>query len=205
MGSYVAFEGLYGAGKTTAIARLVAGLGERGVALQTFEWNSTPVAAASVELKKEWRLDACSLLFLEMADFHIVMRDGLDDALAGPEICIGDRSVYSAMVRSILRGADPTWVGAVTRAGRSPDLVVYLDVPPDVCTMRRMQNDRPWNGYVSGEDFLDEQISDTRFYAYQRAMDGCYRNILPAASTLYFDPNDGDEALMSKLLEFWGN
>lgn len=146
-GTYVAFEGLEGCGKSTHVARLAERLG----AVATREPGGTPVGAAlraamldPTNTSLSPRAEALLMAADRAQHVAEVVRPALD---AGRHV-VSDRSVYSSLayqghgrrlgedaVRRINDWAlDGTW----------PDLVVLIDVPLDVLAerMKKRELDR---------------------------------------------------------------
>ena len=192
-GAYWAMEGLYGAGKTTLLETLHRQLLERGASVAMVEWNSTSIARAAVPFKESGALSPEALLLVELADFAIVLKTQIMPAIDAGKIVLGDRSVYSAIARATVRGADRRWADNVTSFARDPSGIFYLDVPIETCVARRITQGRPWHGIMSGEDFLSPQLGPAeRFTLYQQMLDAKYREIMPTGVVRFVDPGAPD-------------
>lgn len=146
-GTYVAFEGLEGCGKSTHVARLAERLG----AVATREPGGTPVGAAlraAMLDPANTSLSPRAEALLMAADRAQHVAEVVRPALEAGRHVVSDRSVYSSLayqghgrrlgedaVRRVNDWAlDGTW----------PDLVVLIDVPLDVLAerMKKRELDR---------------------------------------------------------------
>ena len=57
-------------------------------------------------------------------------------ALKSGFVVLMDRYIYTAYVRDSVRGNDIEWVKNLYSYAPKPDLVFYLDVPPDILIKR---------------------------------------------------------------------
>lgn len=143
-GTYVAFEGLEGCGKSTHVARLAERLG----AVATREPGGTPVGAAlraAMLDPANTSLSPRAEALLMAADRAQHVAEVVRPALEAGRHVVSDRSVYSSLayqghgrrlgedaVRRVNDWAlDGTW----------PDLVVLIDVPLDVLAERMKKRD----------------------------------------------------------------
>lgn len=137
--SYIAFEGAEGCGKSTHAARLAATLD----GVLTREHGGTPIGLmirAIVADPAHTELTAKAEALLIAADRAQHLAEVVEPALAAGRHVVSDRSVYSALAyQGYGRGLPLDIVRAVNDwaiAGRWPDLVLYLDVPPELLAKR---------------------------------------------------------------------
>jgi len=140
-GLLIVLEGLDRAGKTGAHAHLVEALNaarpDSAVGLR-FPDYATDIGKIILRyLKRETELDdhAVHLLF---AANRQETKARMHALLAAGTTIVLDRYVYSGAAYSIAKGLDATWCCAVDqRSGLpGPDLVLYLDVSPQVAAAR---------------------------------------------------------------------
>lgn len=139
---FIVLEGLDGAGTTTQCARLAAWLRDAGhEVVETRQPSDGPVGRlVRSALRREWgadddRLppDALALMFAADRLHHIA--DLVEPALRRGAFVLSDRYVHSSLA---YQGSecDVAWVHEINRHARVADLVVFVDVPVDVCLER---------------------------------------------------------------------
>jgi dTMP kinase len=141
-GSYIAFEGAEGCGKSTHAARLAEELG----AVLTREQGGTPIGAlvrAIVLDPANTALDVRAEALLNAADRAQHLTEVVGPALAAGRHVVSDRSVYSTLAYQGYGRRLP--LDEVRRInewairGRWPDLVVLIEVPEEQLA-RRMRH-----------------------------------------------------------------
>jgi dTMP kinase len=132
-GLLVAIEGIDGAGKTTQVRRLAAALSAQGrEVLATKEptngkWGAKiRLSASTGRLPLEEELHA----FLEDRKEHV--RDELLPALQSGKVVVVDRYYLSNVAYQGARGKDPVEIFRRNAFAPVPDLLIILDVAPDV-------------------------------------------------------------------------
>ncbi len=148
-GRYVALEGIEGTGKSS-VARFLSGrLRENGAPVtEVREPGGTPAGEAirSILLSHEFRLDPWTEALLLAAARAQLAAEVVRPARARGEWVISDRSVYSSLAyQGGARNLGVADVRAVNEAGLEgtwPDLVVLLDVSPEVGLARQQVADR---------------------------------------------------------------
>ena len=146
-GCYIAFEGTEGSGKSTHARRLAAELD----AVLTFEHGGTPIGAlirAILADPAHTEMTDKSEALLIAADRAQHVDQVVQPALAAGSHVVSDRSIYSSLAyQGYGRGLPLDEVRAVNEwaiGGCWPDLVVLLDVSPELAAqrMRRRELDR---------------------------------------------------------------
>lgn len=148
-GRYVALEGIEGTGKSS-VARFLSGrLRQNGAPVtEVREPGGTPAGEAirSILLSHEFRLDPWTEALLLAAARAQLAAEVVRPARARGEWVISDRSVYSSLAyQGGARSLGVADVRAVNEAGLGgtwPDLVVLLDVSPEVGLARQRVADR---------------------------------------------------------------
>ncbi|OKP05635.1 dTMP kinase [Xenorhabdus eapokensis] len=146
---FIVIEGLEGAGKTTAIQTVVETLKQQGISdlVLTREPGGTPLAEKLRELIKqgvegESLTDKAELLMLYAARVQLV-ENIIKPALAKGTWVIGDRHDLSSQAyQGGGRGIDQHLMASLRQAALgdfSPDLTLYLDVPPEVGLQRALE------------------------------------------------------------------
>lgn len=179
-GWFVVFEGGEGAGKSTQVGRLAAGLRDQGYeVVDTREPGATPLGRRIRDLVLHTTDDAPSAraeALLYAADRAHHVSTVIRPALARGAVVVSDRYVDSSRAYQgagrALPPDDVDWLSQWATAGLKPDLVVLLDVDPAV-GLRRV-DDRGDADRLEGESvafharvrqaFLDLAAREPRRY-----------------------------------------
>jgi dTMP kinase len=137
---FVVLEGLDGSGTTTQIDLLDTRLGEGGIAhLCTCEPTRGSVGLLIRRiLRGETRVHpkTLSLLFAADRTEHLEREgEGIVDSVGRGEVVISDRYLFSSLAYQSL-GSDFEYVWELNRRFPLPQLLVFLDTPPEVCQRR---------------------------------------------------------------------
>jgi dTMP kinase len=145
-GRLIAFEGVDGAGKTTALGRVAQVLRAQGVRVfmprAGKEHNSRPtrMIRALTRDPRNFELSARAELLLYCAREAQVMSELVEPALARGETVLVDRSFLTPVVLGMARGLSyDECQGAVALASaqREPDLTLVFDVHPRTSRLRK--------------------------------------------------------------------
>ncbi|MEY2741314.1 MAG: dTMP kinase [Ilumatobacteraceae bacterium] len=144
-GTYIAFEGLEGCGKSTHAKRLGARLG----AVVTREPGGTAIGAtlrAALADTANVHLSPRAEALMMAADRAQHLAELVGPALAAGRHVVSDRSVHSSLAyQGYGRGLDLAELHRINEwaiGGRWPDLVVLIDVPVDVLLARLERRER---------------------------------------------------------------
>jgi dTMP kinase len=142
----IAFEGVDGAGKSTAIALVAGALRDRGVAVfmpRTGKDHTSRSVRAIREITRDRRnleLDAQTELLLYCAREAQVLAELVKPALQRGELVLIDRSLLTAEVLGRARGLADQACAQVARSaagGLEPDLTIVFDVHPRTSRLRK--------------------------------------------------------------------
>lgn len=136
-GFFLVFEGGEGCGKSTQLRKLAQALARQSLpALLTREPGGTPLGKGirKLLLHAKHEVSPEAELFLYEADRAHHVESVVRPALARGQVVISDRhadstAVYQGMARG-MRFADT--LNRIATSGLQPDLVIILDVPPEV-------------------------------------------------------------------------
>jgi dTMP kinase len=138
-GTYIAFEGLEGCGKSTHVTRLA----ERIDALATREPGGTRIGAmlrAILADPDNTDIAARTELLLMTADRAQLMHEVIEPALGSGRHVVSDRSVYSTLAyQGYGRGLDLESLRTVNQWALSntlPDIVVWIQIPREEAERR---------------------------------------------------------------------
>jgi dTMP kinase len=144
---FIDFEGIDGSGKTTLsnlLASRLRRLGHKVAHAREGGELQSPIARRIRELTRDSRLlemGARTEFFLNVARDAQQLEEVIAPALARGEVCISDRYLYSQLALSgggrglPLSELEPTC--ALASKGLWPDLVILVDVEPDLARLRK--------------------------------------------------------------------
>jgi dTMP kinase len=153
-GLLLAMEGIDGAGKTTQVRNLAALLEQAAVPLLTTKeptggpWGQKIRASA-----QSGRLPPAEELEAFLLDRREHVADVLQPALALGKVVLVDRYYFSTVAYQGARGLDPQELLAKNAFAPEPDILVVLDVPPEV-GLRRVRERGDVADHFEREDEL---------------------------------------------------
>lgn len=126
-GKLIVIEGTDGTGRTTQINRLRNWLEVQGYGTVDTGWTrSKLIGRAITEAKKGHTLNRLTYTLMYATDLADRLEYEILPALRNGFIVLADRYVYTAMVRAMVRGVDPTWVHELFGFAAVPDLVFHF-------------------------------------------------------------------------------
>lgn len=143
-GVFICIEGIDASGKTTHARRLVRNLRQRGFdAIYTTEPSPGEIGKfiKRYVLQRKKRVPSVveALLFAVDRVDHLEKR--IKPALRQEKKVVSDRYVFSSLAYQGAAGLDLNWIEEINKSALSPDLAVYIDVPPEV-VVKRMKRKR---------------------------------------------------------------
>jgi dTMP kinase len=192
---FVVIEGIDGAGTTTQTERLVHALAARGHAAHaTHEPSRGPIGlhlrevlAGRVPLHGD---SGAQLALLFAADRLDHLAREVRPTLAGGSWVISDRYDHSSVAyQSVSAGAEIAWLRSLNAHADRPDLVLVLDVSPEVARARRLARD-------ANRELFDDD-------ALQRALAAFYRDIerhFPEDRVVHIDADRDADAVFADVL-----
>jgi dTMP kinase len=140
-GAFICIEGLDASGKTTHSHYLVDDLRRRGFkAVYTTEPSPGKIGefirAYVLHRKKRVSSVVEALLFAGDRVDHVERL--VEPALQKGKIVVCDRYLYSSLAYQGAAGLNLNWIRQINRNALTPDLAIYLDVPPEV-VLKRMR------------------------------------------------------------------
>jgi len=138
-GFFICIEGLDASGKTTQARRLVRNLRQRGFEVVYTTEPSLGEIGRFIRtriLQRRKRVPSMveSLLFAADRIDHLERR--IKPALQEGKIVVCDRYTFSSIAYQGATGLDLKWIEEINRSAITPDLAIYLDVPPEVVVKR---------------------------------------------------------------------
>jgi dTMP kinase len=146
-GKFIVFEGLDKCGKRTQAELLKDWLDSKGIeSMTTLEPNPNNPFGRMIRdfLNKKTEIDSGkSVALLYTTDRYEHLKTIVLPNLEKGIHVISERYFYSTIVyQSVLYGVDPEWIREMNRFARKPDLVIFLDIPPEESIRRAETRDR---------------------------------------------------------------
>jgi len=138
-GVFICIEGLDASGKTTHAHRLVRNLRRKGFdALYTTEPSRGEIGRFIMAfiLQRKRRVPSVVEALLFAVDRVDHVEKEIKPMLENGKIVVSDRYVYSTLAYQGAAGLDIKWIEEINRLALSPDLAIYIDVPPEVVVKR---------------------------------------------------------------------
>ena len=138
-GVFICIEGLDASGKTTHAHRLVRNLRRKGFdALYTTEPSRGEIGRfiRTYILQRKRRVPSVVEALLFAVDRVDHVEKEIKPMLEKGKIVVSDRYVYSTLAYQGAAGLDIKWIEEINRLALSPDLAIYIDVPPEVVVKR---------------------------------------------------------------------
>jgi dTMP kinase len=143
-GVFICLEGIDASGKSTQARWLVRNLRRRGFdAIYTTEPSDGEIGKfiKCYVLQRKRRIPAVVEALLFAVDRIDHVESKIERALESGKIVVSDRYVYSSLAYQGAAGLDVGWIKQVNQMALTPDLAIYIDVPPEV-VVKRMKRRR---------------------------------------------------------------
>jgi len=138
-GVFICIEGLDASGKTTHAHRLVRSLLERGYeAIYTTEPSSGQIGKFVRKhiLQRKERVSTVVEALLFAVDRLDHVERIIKPAIKKGKVVVSDRYFYSSLAYQGATGLNLDWIEEINRFALSPDLAIYIDVPPEIVIKR---------------------------------------------------------------------
>lgn len=138
-GAFICIEGLDASGKTTQARQLVRELRRKGFeAVYTTEPSQGEIGKfiRTYILQRKRRVPIAVEALLFAVDRVDHLEHMVKPALQEGKIVVSDRYVYSSLAYQGAAGLDLNWIEEINRSVITPDLAIYIDVPPEVVIKR---------------------------------------------------------------------
>ena len=113
-------------------------------------------------------LNTTTFSLLYAADYTDRLENEIIPALKSGFVVLMDRYIYTAYVRDSVRGHDINWVKNLYSFAPKPDLVFYLNVPPDILIKRLIAKNGVLDYFESGRDIGISVDIYNSFEIYQK-------------------------------------
>lgn len=191
----IVIDGIDGCGKSTQVKSLAEDLTGKGHSVVVSKWQDSSyiqklyigdllkrIQEGSVVIPPESRT------FLLAADIAYRLQSRIKPWLDEGKIVIGDRYIYKVIAQGIARGLDKTWLLDLFSFAPKPDLVIMLDVLPEVAC-DRITSSREISFYEAGLDVLDESDKATAFVRFQSDVRKEFLKLMDEMQGLTIDGN----------------
>lgn len=123
-------------------------------------------------------------------------------ALESGKVVIADRYTDTALVREVLRGIDEKYVRAVYAFAPPPDLVLYLDLDPEVAYQRKTKARLVIGYFEAGRDVIRGARSlRMSFVSFQSKCRQRYGEILARDNVVRIDASRSPKDVQSQIVE----
>jgi len=175
-GKLIVVEGADGSGRSTQIAKLVEWLEGCGHATVQVGLKRSTLVSEELEQAQEGNILSRTTLSLFYAtDFADQLENIILPALKAGFIVLSDRFIYTLMARDMVRGMDENWLKNLYGIALEPDVVFYLNVPPEELVQRSFAKNTALDYWESGMDLgLSRDMFDS-FMKYQTSMQRTFR------------------------------
>src|SRR5882762_3372989 len=199
-GKLIVVEGADGSGRSTQIARLVEWLEGNGHATEQVGLKRSTLVSEELERAQEGNILSRTTLSLFYAtDFADQLENIILPALKAGFIVLADRFIYTLMARDMVRGMDESWLKNLYGIALEPDVVFYLNVPPEELVQRSFAKNTALDYWESGMDLgLSRDMFDS-FMKYQTTMQQTFRHLQSTYGFNIVDGNRSADAINAEL------
>src|SRR5258708_14576427 len=175
-GRLIVVEGADGSGRSTQIARLRGWLEGCGHATVSVGLKRSTLVSEELDQAQQGNiLSRATLSLFYATDFADQMENIILPALKAGFIVLSDRFIYTLMARDMVRGMDEGWLKNLYGIALEPDVVFYLNVPPEELVQRSFAKNTALDYWESGMDLgLSRDMFDS-FMKYQTSMQRTFR------------------------------
>jgi dTMP kinase len=167
-GKLFVVEGIDGSGKSTQLNLLHQWLLSEGYGVVFSEWNSSPlVRDVTKRGKKKRMLVPSTFSLIHATDFADRVEHNIIPLLKAGAVVLGDRYIYTAFARDVVRGMDPQWVRELYAFAVKPTVAFYFRTPLEVATKRLHSGRNGFKFYEAGMDLDLSEDPDESFRLFQ--------------------------------------
>ena len=170
-GRLIVVEGADGSGRTTEVALLRDWLEVEGHAVVDTGLRRSDLVSDEIDRAKQGHtLGATTMALLYAVDFADQLENKIIPALAAGSTVLADRYIYTLMARAIARGASRPWARKLYGFALRPDLVVFLDVRPEMLLHRSIGKYGSLDYWESGMDLCLSRDLFESYFLYQERL-----------------------------------
>jgi dTMP kinase len=177
-GKLIVIEGSDGSGRSTQTALLTDWLERRGHAVAHVGLRRSELIGEELAAAKEGNvLSPRTRSLFYATDFADQIENKIVPALRAGFVVLADRYIYTLMARDMVRGAELEWLRSVYSIAPVPDLVVYLQVPPQQLLERFIYRGRNLDYWESGMDIGYSRDWFDSFIRYQTEIHRVFKQL----------------------------
>lgn len=187
-GLLIVIEGTDGSGKSTQVNMLSQYVKDKCFGVTVSEWKTSRLISGVInEAKEKNMLNTTTYSLLYAADYADRLENEIIPALKAGFVVLMDRYVFTAYVRDSVRGHDINWVKNLYGYAPKPDLVFYLNVPPQDLIKRLIAKNGALDYFESGRDIgLSTDIYNS-FEIYQKRSLEEYKKLIKEYNFIELD------------------
>lgn len=177
-GKLIVIEGGDGSGRGTQSLMLRNWLEKLGYPTSEAGLRRSELVGEHIAEAKEGNM-LCPITFslFYATDFADQLENSVLPALRAGFIVVADRYIYTPMARDTVRGADPEWLRGVYGLAVIPDLILHLEVSPQVLAERIFAKAGVLDYWEAGMDIQRSQDMYECFINYQTQIAEEYRKL----------------------------
>lgn len=205
-GLLIVIEGTDGSGKSTQVNMLSKYIKDRCFGCAVSQWKTSRLISGVInEAKEKNMLNTTTFSLLYAADYTDRLENEIIPALKAGFVVLMDRYIYTAYVRDSVRGHDINWVKNLYSFAPNPDLVFYLNVPPQTLIKRLIAKNGVLDYFESGRDIGLSTDTYNSFEIYQKRCLDEYKKLSKEYNFIELDgtkdKNEIHEIIKSKVQE----
>lgn len=168
-GLLIVIEGTDGSGKSTQVNLLSNYIKRKCFGVTVSEWKTSRLISNVInDAKDRNALNTTTYSLLYAADYTDRLENEIIPALKSGFVVLMDRYTYTAYVRDSVRGHDINWIKGLYSFAPKPDLVFYLNVPPDILIKRLIAKNGVLDYFEAGRDIGLSMDTYNSFEIYQK-------------------------------------
>ncbi len=169
-GTLITIEGTDGVGRSTQVRLLKEWLEVQGWGVIETGWTRSELMSETIGAAKAGHnLNQLTFSLLYATDFADRLEKIVIPALRSGFVVLADRYVFTAFARSVVRGADPSWIRNVFGFALIPDMTIYLKLDVDALVPRVLRS-RGMDYWEAGMDMHPGADLYESFRKYQRRL-----------------------------------
>ena len=189
LGKLIVIEGADCSGRSTQTLLLKRWLEFNGHAVADTGIKRSDLVSRTIDQAKHGNvLGKTTLSLLYATDYADQLENKILPALGAGFIVIADRYIFTLMVRDAVRGADQDWLEELFGFALVPDVIFYLQLPPEALLHRHFRK----RGYLDyWESGMDLSLSTDMFESFHRYQTMCKQQFDEYSASYNFVTLDG--------------
>ncbi|MBN3554054.1 hypothetical protein JYA63_07260 [Fictibacillus nanhaiensis] len=200
-GILIAFEGISACGKSTQINYISKYLNDNEYKFTKTSWNSDEVISPLIgQAKKNKLFTPITWSILHATDFSRRYFEEILPALEENRVVLADRYYPTAYTRDTYRGIPANYVQNLYSFARKPDIIFFLDLPPEKSIERRLKRHPNLYYYSSGNDVNPLLGLQPSFMKYQNNLYSNYRELKEVCNFSWIDATQEPDKIYQDIL-----